>query len=304
MILNPGFRSNFSLAFLATLLVASALVGSALLAGCAGPQKTISNRTVTIDTSAARIDRIRAWLTARSLEAHSLGVTGDITVDQNGESNSGGFTLKDKRIDPISHDRIDSMSVEVTGPFGIKVARFLASPEQYQFYDILHGQTMAGQTDVHSLEDLTHLNGISLSMMSDLAYGLAPNGDRFDPSDSIELFSNGDQYTLVIHRVEQHATEALDLEGNLDSDLSSSDHSNYPSHLTLVRYRRWNDAAFDPMHSKQPPIATIRYSEPALVSGMTIPQHIEASAGSNRLTLEYNTIQLNPSPLSVRIRMP
>ncbi|HWF43680.1 MAG TPA: DUF4292 domain-containing protein [Candidatus Kapabacteria bacterium] len=289
------------------MLVASALGGSMLLAGCAGPQKTTTTRNVTIDRSAARIDRIRAWLTARSLEAHSLGVTGDITVDQNGESNSGGFTLKDKRIDPISHDRIDSMSVEVTGPFGIKVARFLASPEQYRFYDILHGQTMAGQTDMHSLEDLTHLNGISLSMMSDLAYGLAPNGDRFDPSDSLELFSNGEQYTLVIHRGEQHATEALDLEGNLDSNLASSgvgDHSNYPSHVTLVRYRRWNDASFDPIHSKQPPIATIRYSEPALVSGMTIPQHIEALAGSNRLTLEYNTIQLNPSPLSVRIRMP
>ena len=288
-------------------LLALVLVSAALLAGCAGPQKTTTTHAVTLDTSAVRIDQIRAWLAARSLEAHSIGVTGDITVEQNGESNSGGFTLKDKRTDPISHNRIDSISIEVTGPFGIKVARFLASPEQYRFYDILHGQTLAGQTDIHSLEDLTHLNGISLSMMSDLAYGLAPNGDAFAPSDSLDLFSTGDQtsasthYTLIIHRSDQNATEALDMEGNLDI---AGDHSNAPSHLMLVRYRRWNDASFDPMRSKESPVATIRYTEPTIVSGITIPQHIEASAGSNQLTLEYNTIQLNPSPLTVHIRMP
>ena len=269
-----------------------------LFAGCAGPQKTTTTRVIpTIDTSATRIGMLRSWLINCSIAAHSLSAAGDITLDQNGESNSASFTLKSKRLDDFGQTRIDSLSVEVAGPFGIKVARFLASPDRYQFYDILHGQTLAGRTDAYSLEELTHLNGISLSMMSDLAFGLAPGGDKFAPEDSLILFSNGSHHTLLIQRAKQNATEALDLEGSIPNEGTVTG-------LMLVQYRRWNSIAIDPIHTSERPIATIQYAEPTIVNGVSIPQHIEATAGLNQLVLQYNTIQVNPSPLTVRIKMP
>ena len=270
-----------------------------LLGGCVAPRKVTKGTITTIDTSAARISAIRSWLDARSLEARSLSVAGDITLDQDGSSNSASFTLKSKRLADAMGTRIDSLSVEVAGPFGIKVARFLASPERYQFFDILHGETMTGQTDVHSLEELTHLNGISLSMMSDLAYGLAPQGDVFTARDSLTLFSNGSHHTLLIRRENQNAVEALDLEGNIPYDGTAIQRAD----MMLVRYRRWN-GAIDPIHTNERSVAMIRYLEPTVVNGVSIPQHIEAMAGTNQLTLHYNTIQVNPSPLTVRIKMP
>ena len=58
------------------------------------------------------------------------------------------FSMKSKRID--RERRIDSLSIEVKGPFGIKVARFLCSPEGYQLHDILHGETIHGATDARA----------------------------------------------------------------------------------------------------------------------------------------------------------
>src|SRR5579872_6376249 len=108
---------------------------SALIAACATVPKTAAVHSLTPSINAVEIGGIRSWLDQESGAARSLSATGDITVDQNGESNSASFVMKSKRRDP-SGDRIDSLSIEVMGPFGIKVARFLASPQEYKFYDI------------------------------------------------------------------------------------------------------------------------------------------------------------------------
>jgi hypothetical protein len=266
-----------------------------LMTGCASqPNSTASHPANRLDVSTVELGNIRSWLAARSLLARSMSVTGDITLDNNGESNSASFSLKSKRIDPDGN-RIDSLSVEVIGPFGIKVARFLASPVQYEFYDVLHDQTLSGATDTKSLEDLTQLQGVTLEMMSDLIYGLA--GDDLSPNDSARLYTSAEShYALMAQDVNANATSMLDLEGVLPNDSSAGT-------LTLVRYRRWN-GILNPMEDRTRPAVSVRFSEPIIVNGVSIPQHIEAKAGANTLTLAYDHIEVNPPTLTVKIRMP
>ncbi|HZK76552.1 MAG TPA: DUF4292 domain-containing protein [Candidatus Kapabacteria bacterium] len=265
---------------------------STLIGGCASAPKTTAVHPLTPSINAAAIAGIRSWLDQESSAARSLSATGDITVDQNGESNSASFVMKSKRRDP-SGNRIDSLSIEVMGPFGIKVARFLASPQEYKFYDILHGQTLSGPTDPHSLEDLTHLNGISLEDMSDIIYGLV-RADT-DANDSVEFYSDNARHFALIVRAPGASTTALDFEGALPGDSSSGN-------LSLVRYERWNGVPES--LTTLPPDITVHFSEPMLVKGMSIPQHIDASAGENKLTLQYDHIELNPPSLVVKIKMP
>src|SRR5579883_1209310 len=264
----------------------------AALTGCASaPRTTTSTVPVHVETSTSAIPLIRSWLEARRALAHSMNVSGDITVDQNGESNSASFSMKSKRLAEQTNARIDSLSVSVYGPFGINVAKFLASPQEYQFYDILHGETMRGATDTHSLEELTRLRGVSLTAMSDIIYGLP--ADDLNSADSLQLYSNGNHHILVIQDPVRYTTSSLDLSGTLTSD------SSIPN-LSLVRYRRWNGIV-DPTRNAPAPNVTVRFGEPALVNGMSIPQHIEATAGQNKLTMEYTHIDLNPADLVVRI---
>lgn len=268
-------------------------LSGALIAGCASPAtKTTVVHPLASSTNMAAIAGIHSWLDRESSMARSLNATGDITVDQNGESNSASFAMKSKRLAP-NGNRIDSLSIEVMGPFGIKVARFLASPQEYKFYDILHGQTLSGPTDTHSLEDLTHLEGVSLQDMSDIIYGLVEN-DRSE-SDSVTLYSDNDLHHALIIRVPGVSTTALDFEGTLPSGSSSGN-------LLLVRYERWNGTP--PSITTTPPAIVVHFSEPTLVNGLSIPQHIEASAGENKLTLQYDHVEVNPASLVVRIKMP
>jgi hypothetical protein len=282
-----GFRDN-------KFALITVLAGT-LLAGCgSAPKTTVSHSANRLDVGAVERGNIRSWLAARSLLARSMSVTGDITLDNNGESNAASFSLKSKRLN-ADGNRIDSLSVEVIGPFGIKVARFLASPVQYEFYDVLHDQTLSGATDTKSLEDLTQLQGVTLEMMSDLIYGLA--GDDLSPNDSVRFYSTGEShYVLISQDVNAKATSMLDLEGALPNDSSAGN-------LTLVRYRRWN-GILNPMEDRTRPAVSVRFSEPIVVNGVSIPQHIEAKAGANTLTLAYDHVEVNPPALTVKIKMP
>ena len=198
-----------------------------LIAGCASVPKTAplpKLHPLAPTATAAAFDEIRSMVSRQSCAAQSLSASGNITVEQNGESNSASFSMKSKRLaipngDAFGSDhsvlwakRIDSLSVEITGPFGIKVARFLASPQKYEFYDILNDQTLSGPTDRQSLEDLTHLNGISLEDMSDLIYGLASLDTAY--RDSIQLFSDTAHHTSLVVREPGIATTAYDFSGS------------------------------------------------------------------------------------------
>jgi hypothetical protein len=267
------------------------LFAATVAAGCSPATKTTrETRAAAIDTNAETISRIRTWLSLRSASLQSLSVEGNLSFTANGESNSATFALKSKRLDP-SGNRIDSLSTEVFGPLGIKVARFLASPMQYQFYNILQGETVSGATDAKSLEALTHLNGVSLSAMTDMVYGLA----NIDPADSLRLFSDARYHSVIVQRRSANVTFVL--------SLTENDAAGPTDKFTLVSYRRWN-GLIDPPRSSAQPVVTVRFSDPIMYNGLSVPQKIEANAGANTLKMEYTTVEINPPSLVVRIKMP
>jgi hypothetical protein len=287
-------------------LIPSLILLCIAAAGCSSSSKTTTTKAVAaIDTSSQDRTQFIDWLNLSAARGRSLSVTGDISLDQGGSSNSATFAMKSKRLrepgpgeaDPTYQVliRVDSLSLEVKGPFGIKVARFLASPERYQFYDILHDEPLSGPTDSKSIEALTHLNGVSLSMMSDLVYGLVPDGSRINPEDSVAVYSTDQQRTMVLIRANRQATEAINLDLKPGEDFDA---------LTKLRYRRWNGVIADPVHAKIRPAVWVQFSNYSTINGVVMPGHIEAVAEDNKLTLDYTDIQVNPASLVVKIKMP
>lgn len=282
-----------------TALLAIAAVGSAIFSGCSSSQKTATNRPEKVAMNASAISSLRSWLASRSMMARNMSVEGDISVDQNGATNDASFSMKSKRLAERQgadgeHTRIDSLSIEVFGPFGIKVARFLASPEKYQFYDILHGEPLSGATDSHSLEALTQLRGVSLSAMNDIIYGIA--GSDLNSNDSLQFYSNSNSHWLIIRDMNANITERLSFVGDLPNDSTSGN-------LSLVEFIRWN-SIIDPMSTSLKPDVIVKFQSPVIVNGVSIPQHIAAVAGENKLTLDYNKIELNSRAIVVKIKMP
>ncbi len=270
------------------------LAGFAIISSCApAPKVTKQPAQLTVDTSAVAIDHIRAWVDRYSRNARSLNATGDITVDEGDESNSASFRIKSKRIGATGN-RIDSLSIEVSGPFGITVARLLASPERYQFHDVLHGQTLAGPTTSESLEALTHLHGVTLGTMSDVLYGLPPS---IPPSAAVLLYSGSENdHMLIIRDFTSYTTTYWKFEGTIPSDSTAGS-------FFLRSVERWNGIADHVDHSVPPDIA-IRFSDPVNIETIRVPKRIEVNAGENKLELEYDRIELNSPALVVRIKMP
>jgi len=294
---------NSFLAITAILLVAS------FSSGCTPTQSTIKDtrsRQVAVDTNQQQIDAILKWFERSSLLARALNASGKVTIRQGNEEHNGNFALRSKRIivdnrQPYTALRIDSFSIEVYGPFGITVARFMASPEEYMFHDVIHGESARGATDNKSLEKLTQLKGITLGTMDDGIYGLAPQADEIPPQDSLELFTTAiDQHILVVRHHLYAGTDAIYLDGVLPE--GSGDIN--LTQIRVTRFERWNSIlpAFDP--SRPVPAIIVRFANHRLVNGVQIPVVMEALSGNNSLLLEYDDIYVNPNDLTVRIKMP
>jgi hypothetical protein len=264
-------------------------VGLGALIGCSStPNATRSTPTASA-ASATEIMHIQEAMSMASAEAHSLYVEGDIAFEHDGESNNASFVMRSKRRSDAG--RIDSLSIEVKGPFGVKLARFLASPEGYQMYDILHGETMHGRTDAHTLETITQMKGLSLSMMSDLAYGLAPNTSASNDNEIQMVKVNGNPLLEVWHP-SSNVTEKYQLIASTSGNL-----------YKLSDYFRFSGKPEDANDASAAEIR-IHFSQHQVIQGFPIPKHIEVSAGTNKLVLDYTKIDLNPEPLTVKIKMP
>jgi hypothetical protein len=268
--------------------------------GCSSAPSTTKTPTINTEAPVAEVLSLRQWLIDQSNAARSINLGGNISVDQNGSSQSASFELKSKRLNVAADRRVDSLSVIVSGPFGITVARFLAAPEKYAFYDILHGETMSGKTDNESLEQLTQLRGVSLPMMSDLVFGLLPGASDILPEDSIVLYQRSTIQTMIIYRMHDQVTDMAELAGSMPEAGAPI----APAALALRRFRRWNGFVNDPINTQRPADVSIQFSDHTMENGLLIPRRIEANAGKNSLELEYTDVQVNPAALTVKIKMP
>ncbi len=284
------------------------LLCAVMTQGCTSAVKTTRSTSIafpSIDQNRVRVDQVLNWLDRTSVAARALSAEGSLTVANEETSQNAHFTLSSKRLDAESSlhnsNRADSLSIIITGPFGISVARFLASPSEYFFYNSLNGDSFHGTTDAHSLETLTQMKGVSLSLLNDALYGLAPGAENLNPQDSITLLSSGEtDHILLIQHTLDSLTEAIYLQGSIPEGAALIPAAG----LTVYKFQRWKGIVGSEELKKKPAIMTIYYRDPTIHDGVLIPKSIEAHAGNNQLSIEYSTVRANHDDLVVKIKIP
>lgn len=224
----------------------------------------------------------------------SLSADGAITLKEGKSSQSGSFELKSKRIDAAGA-RIDSLSMIVSGPFGITAAKFLGSPKEYAFINVLEGEKYRGKPDPKTLEDMTGMKGLTIEALSNVIYGLAPNLDKLGPLDSALLRSiKKDEHVLYVRRNKLGMTEMLRLRGVIGNG----------SPLSLSEYQRWNSAIALTSTSMPQSDLAIYYEGTIASEKYRLPNYIRAKSGGRELEVEYRNASQNPDPLTVKIKIP
>jgi hypothetical protein len=245
------------------------------------------------------LDAVLRCMNDESATACSLSAEGSITLADGSGSQSGHFELKSKRLaSPSQPQRIDSLSMIITGPFGITGAKFLGAPEEYQFYNAIEGEKYHGKPDPKTLQSITGMKGLTLEALSDMVYGLAPNA-QLDPGDTAMLRSVSEfRHILYIQRAASQITEAITLNGKLPATADDK------AKLTIMQYERWNYLI--PFESTTLPKAdiTITYEGLFEKKDFGLPSYIKASSGSTTLEIEYTNANQNPRDLTVKIKMP
>jgi hypothetical protein len=282
------------------------LLSAFIYSGCT--KEVLRERTTQpqaqVEPDEEKIDRILDWLEVWSRSAQSIKAEGSMTISNAETQQSGEFTLKTKRlklIDATTSARIDSVSLEARGPFGITAVRFLASPQYYALYNMLMGETLEGPTNDQALEGLTQLRGISLETMNDVTFGLPPSPEGIDPQDSILLLSRGTaQHIMLVYRFHDNYTEALTFDGAIPDGSAPI----LLDQLHLTRYERWNGKRMTYTAANPKTQATIVYSNIGTKKNVPFADKIEVITGPNKLLLEYETVDYNPQDLKVYINVP
>ena len=231
-------------------------------------------------------------LSQTAVKARSLSADGAITLREGSSSQSGSFELKSKRTD-LSGLRVDSLSMIVSGPFGITAAKFMGSPKEYAFLNVIEGEKYRGKPDPKTIEEMTGMKGMTIEALSNVIYGLAPSLEPLTASDSV-LFRTlkKDEHVLYVRRSNIAMTEMLRLRGEMGGAMS------------LLEYQRWNTAL--PLTSTSMPKADLAIFYEGVIANdkYRLPNYIRAKSAGRELEVEYRNVKQNPDPLTVKIKIP
>lgn len=245
------------------------------------------------------LDAVLRCINDGSSVACSLNAEGSITLGDGNGSQSGHFELKSKRLRSVNEpQRVDSLSMIVTGPFGITGVKFLGAPEEYQFYNALEGEKYRGKPDPKTLQGLTGMKGLTLESLSDVIYGLAPNGNLAIDDTAIVRSISEYRHVLYIQRRGLNITEAITLNGKLPAVLSDK------ARLTIIQYERWSHLIPFESTTLPKPDFTIIYEGIYEKKDFALPNFIKATSGSMTLEIEYTSANQNPQDMTVKIKMP
>jgi len=278
------------------------IIFSLIAAGCTTHPATEEKRstpTPILSEDQQAAGRVLRCISDASSHSCSLYAEGSITLKDGNSSQSGHFELKSKRLQSVSEpQRIDSLSMIITGPFGITGAKFLGAPQEYQFYNAIEGEKYRGRPDPKTLQSMTGMKGLTLESLSDVLYGLAPNASEIAPADSIKLKSTS-EYRHVLYILRPSGVmEAITVNGKLPA-------AGEDAKLTIIQYERWNAATHIP-DSGEMPKADISISYQGLYENkdFALPNYITARSGMTQLEIEYTSADQNPKNLTVKIKMP
>jgi len=264
------------------------------LSGCTSQalkQDSTTSKTASVSVGVDQSLVVINTLKAQAEKAESLIGSGVITLTENGSSQSGAFDLKSKRLK--NGARIDSLSMVISGPFGITAAKFLGCPGEYCFYNVLEGDKYRGTPDPKALEKLTGMKGLTIGALSNVMYGLAPYDFTFADGDSVKLYSLSEtEHQLYITRAGLGFTEVITTKGKLGNG------------MRMTRYQRWNRIINYLIQNKFIAEYSINYSGSISSKEFTVPNYITATNANTKLEIEYQSATENPSPLTVKIKMP
>lgn len=264
-----------------------------MLGACTSTSTTTKQSTTSIPveskaTTADEIRRVNDELCRLAGICKTLYAEGTITMRDGESSQSGQFTLRSKR----SNAGGDSLSMIVSGPFGITAAKFLGSSNEFNFYNAIEGEHYQGKPDAKTLEKLTGMRGISLGLLNDVLYGVSPL--RLQESELTTVRTepiDAERSRMVICRPGEHCTEAVVYRENA-------------SGVRIISYERWNRIVDGQSLPNLRPDLIVKYSGMIDNTTFTLPNLITASSGSQTLELEYNQAQENKTDMNVKIKMP
>lgn len=212
---------------------------------------------------------------------------GTITLRDGNSSQSGKFELRSKRT--IAGG--DSLSMVVSGPFGITAAKFLGSDKEFHFYNIIQNDHYHGKPDAATLEKFTGMKGLSLGLLNDLVYGVSPiqlHAEQLADAHT-ESLGNGKYRFAMMNALGYLEAITYRMNGNA---------------LKILAYDRWN---------RQIPISALSSSKSDLSVKFTgsiedqpysLPNLIVATSGTQTLEIEYSQVKENPTNLTVKIKIP
>ncbi len=257
-----------------------------IVIGCTSvPLKSTSAPAPTIESTStpntSDISQLNDTLCYLAGLCHSLYAEGTITLKDGSSSQSGHFELRSKR-DAMGHD---SLSMVVTGPFGISAAKFLGTPTEFHFYNAIENEKYNGVPDEKTLEKLTGIKGFSFRLLHDLVYGLSP------------LRFRTEELTMV--KKEQLSTDRYRLVANSSSGaIEAVNFRNSKNVFKVTGYDRWSSI------TSQTNDLSVSFSGIFEHSPFAIPSTITATSGSQSLELEYSKVEENPKNLTVKVKIP
>jgi len=144
----------------------------------------------------------------------TLNGKGSITIETPEASNSGSFRVRLKKP--------DSLTVEIRGPFGVRVATLVLAREQFLFYDWMKNRATIGKPDERTLRQMLHL-AISFQEMFGVFTGAFPQNDS---SATIRQFTTwNDTYNILFRSSTRSKEYSIDGETYIIKEYSVSDDS-------------------------------------------------------------------------------
>lgn len=247
-----------------------------------------TSAVLTKPTTADEVRRVNDELCRLAGICQTLYAEGTITLRDGESSQSGQFTLRSKRENAGG----DSLSMIISGPFGITAAKFLGSSNEFSFYNALEGEHYHGRPDAKTLEKLTGMKGISLGLLNDLIYGVSPV--RLSESDlsTARTEAVDAQHTrLIFCRPGTNCTEAIVYTGAGKS-------------VRVLSYQRWNRILDPAAPIDLHPDLLVRFSGTIDDSQYSLPSLITATSGLQSLEIEYSQIKENTRDMNVKIKIP
>ena len=221
----------------------------------------------------------------------SLYGEGTITLRDGNSSQSGQFELRSKRC--TNPGDVDSLSMIVSGPFGITAAKFLGSDKEFHFVNVIENERYNGKPDAKTLEKLTGMKGLSLGLLNDLIYGISPIrlSDSQVEEAKQQVLHNGRE-RIIFQNPVNNTTEAVTLKSVVNN-------------VKIYSYERWNRVLDTASLSSYKPDLIVTFSGNTVSDEpFPLPMLITATSGTQTLEIEYSKVTGNPSSLTVKIKMP